>query len=124
MKLTDNPVVYSNAVKSILAMLVVLGAVTLSGEQVAAIVVAVEAVLGIIVFQSVTPNTKVAQKVDDANTAGYQQAVAEVSQLHTAVLEQAASQVETPEAPARKRPVVARKAPARKAPAGKPARKK
>jgi hypothetical protein len=72
MKLTfsDQPVAYVNAVKAILATIVILGIVTLTGEQVASIVVAVEAVFGIVLWSSVTPNKHVEEKVTEAETLG------------------------------------------------------
>lgn len=73
LKLSDQPVAYAEVVKSILAAVVVLGLVHLSGVQVAGIERCVTAVLGIIVWTQVTPNAHVDQKVDAAVTAKEQE---------------------------------------------------
>lgn len=66
LRLSDQPVAYSAAFKAVLAMLVILHAITLAGEQVAAMSVAFDAVLGVLVFASVQPNPKVDAKVQAA----------------------------------------------------------
>lgn len=81
LRLTDQPVAYSAAFKAILAMLVILGAVTLDGEQVAALSVAFDAVLGVFVFASVQPNAKVEAKVADAAASARDSALAAVASL-------------------------------------------
>jgi hypothetical protein len=78
---TDQPVAYANAVRAVLAALVILGAVDLDGEQVAGIVVAVEAILGVFVWSTVTPTNRVEAKVDAATSAGRNEALADVASL-------------------------------------------
>jgi hypothetical protein len=79
--LSDQPVAYSAAFKAVLAMLVVLGAVTLSGEQVASMSVAFDAVLGVFVFAAVTPKKTVGTKVATAATHARLEALADVASL-------------------------------------------
>lgn len=101
LRLTDQPVAYSAAFKAVLAALVILRVVHVDGEQVAALSVAFDAMLGVLVFASVTPNAKVDAKVDQAASNAKNETLAYVSSL---------------------RPTPARRAPAKKA-AAKTARR-
>lgn len=55
--LQNQPVVVAGVVKTVLAMFIILGAITLSGEAVAAIALCIEAVLGLFVWKNVSPAT-------------------------------------------------------------------
>lgn len=66
MKLTDQPVAYSVAIKAVLALLVILGVVELTPEQVAQAALTADALLAIFVWRAVTPNAKAEEAVDDA----------------------------------------------------------
>lgn len=81
LRLSDQPVAYSAAFKAVLAMLVILHAITLDGEQVAALSVAFDAVLGVLVFASVQPNARVDAKVEAATVAAKNETLAAVSSL-------------------------------------------
>lgn len=85
LKLSDQPVAYSALAKAVVALLVLLGLVSWSAEQVAGVLVTVDAVLGIIVFQSVKPVAKAeaekAAAVDAATDAGRNAAIADVASL-------------------------------------------
>lgn len=80
-RLSDQPVAYVNFAKAVLGALVLLGVFTLSGEQVAGIVLAFEAGTGIFVWSSVTPNTKVEAKVAEAKESARNEALADVASL-------------------------------------------
>lgn len=84
LRLTDQPVAYSAAFKAVLALLVILGAVTLSGEQVAAASVAFDALLGVFVFAAVVPTVKANAKVEQAAQAARHEALADVASLTAA----------------------------------------
>lgn len=58
MKLSDQPVAYSAAFKAVLALLVILGVVELTPEQIGAAVLALDAVLAVFVWRAVTPNAR------------------------------------------------------------------
>lgn len=81
LKLTDQPVAYSAAFKAVLALAVILGAVTLTGEQVAAASVAFDAVLGVFVFAAVVPTKKAEANVQSAATSARHKALADVASL-------------------------------------------
>ena len=81
LRLSDQPVAYSAAFKAVLAAVVIIGAVTLSGEQVAALSVAFDAILGVLVFASVQPNARVEAKVEAAADAATNAALADVASL-------------------------------------------
>lgn len=81
LKLTDQPVAYSAAFKAVLAAIVIIGVVTLTGEQVAALSVAFDAILGVFVFAAVQPNAKVEAKVQNAAESARNEALADVASL-------------------------------------------
>lgn len=69
LKLSDQPVGYVEALKSVLALIVLLHLVHLSGAQVAGIERCIAAVLGVFVWTSVTPNAHVDAKIEAATQA-------------------------------------------------------
>lgn len=81
LRLSDQPVAYSAAFKAVLAMLVILGVISLSGEQVAAMSVAFDALLAVFVFASVQPNAKVEAKVSAAADNAKNAVLADVASL-------------------------------------------
>jgi len=84
LRLTDQPVAYSAAFKAVLAAVVIIGAVSFTGEQVAALSVAFDAVLGVLVFASVQPNSKVDAKIADAAENAKNETLATVAALKPA----------------------------------------
>lgn len=81
LKLSDQPVAYSAAFKAVLAAIVIIGVVTFTGEQVAALSVAFDSLLGVLVFASVQSNNKVDAKVAAAATNARHEALADVASL-------------------------------------------
>lgn len=81
LKLSDQPVAYSAAFKACLAAIVIVGVVSFTGEQVAALSVAFDALLGVLVFASVTPTSKVEAKVQAAAENARNEAIADVASL-------------------------------------------
>lgn len=77
LKLADNPVAYSAAFKAVLAAIVIIGVVSFTGEQVAALSVAFDGILGVFVFSNVTSNSKVAAVA----TAARHEALSDVASL-------------------------------------------
>lgn len=81
LKLADQPVAYSAAFKAVLAAIVIIGVVSFTGSQVAALSVAFDSLLGVFVFASVQPNTKVDAKVAEASTKARHEALSDVASL-------------------------------------------
>lgn len=82
-KLSDQPVAYSNALRAVLAFVVLMGWVTLTTEQVAGAVLALEAVLGIFVWSAVTPVAQATARVARARKASQDETVAYLASLPT-----------------------------------------
>lgn len=90
-KLTDQPVAYSAAFKAVLAALVLLGVVTFTGEQVAGLSVAFDALLTCLVWPNVTPTKRAQEAANVAATVARHEALSDVASLK-----------EEPPAPARR----------------------
>lgn len=66
LRLSTQPVAWEKAVKSVIAVLVLFGVIEWTEDQIVGVLVAFEAVVGIMVWSSVTPNRHVEGKVNDA----------------------------------------------------------
>lgn len=77
------PAVVAGAIRTVLYGAVILGIVHLTPEQLAAIAIGLEAILGVFVRQSSTPNVKVAEIVQTPPTAAGPIAAAEAAGVDT-----------------------------------------
>lgn len=107
----SEPVVLTTAVRSVLAVLVLFHVVDLSGEQVAGIIVAQEAMLALFVRQVSTPNVHVEEQVNAAGEEGMalgaadeKAAIHEYLQVEGEKQAALAAFVPEPEPPAPRRP--------------------
>lgn len=72
LKVSDQPVAWEKALKAVLYLLVGFAVVSWTEGQIVLVLAVVESVVGLVVWSSVTPNTRVAEQVDTAvreNTA-------------------------------------------------------
>lgn len=81
LKLSDQPVAYEKAIKAIIYLLVGFAIVTWTDAQIVLVLAVGDAVLGLLVWNAVTPNGKVEAKVDQAATAARNEALADVASL-------------------------------------------
>lgn len=68
--LTNQPVAYEKLAKAIVYLLVGFAVVSWTDTQIVLVLAVFESVLGIFVWSSVTPNARVAEKVDAATQSG------------------------------------------------------
>lgn len=66
MKLSDQPVAYEKAFKAVAGVLILFGIIQWTDVQIAGVLLAFESLAGIIIWNSVTPNSRVQGRVDDA----------------------------------------------------------
>lgn len=81
--ITDQPVAYSTLVQAAVNVLVVLEVVHWTPVQVAAVNAVLIALLGVFVFQAVTPTAHADAHADAVGVAARNATLAEISTLHT-----------------------------------------
>ncbi len=84
LKLATQPLAYEKAAKAVIYLLVGFAVVTWTDAQIVLVLAVIEAVLGIIVWNSVTPNVNVDAKVEAAATNATNAALADVASLKPA----------------------------------------
>lgn len=81
LKISDQPVAYEKLLKAVIYLLVGFTIVHWTDAQIVLVLAVGDAVLGVIVWNAVTANTKVDAKVDEAATAARNEALADVASL-------------------------------------------
>lgn len=79
--LATQPVAYEKAAKTVVYLLVGFTIVKWTDAQIVLVLAVIESVLGLVVWNSVTPNSRVEAKVDAAASAARDSALADVASL-------------------------------------------
>lgn len=81
LKFANQPVAYEKLLKAVVYLLVGFTVVHWSDAQIVLVLAVGDAVLGVVVWNAVTPNNKVAAQVAEASTSARNRALADVASL-------------------------------------------